>query len=91
MRKESIAEEDKENIKSTELNFSKFVHNKRNMSQQSIAGAIPRYLDFHMDDTPIEMKKKIYDHVKTAFKGEKPPSEEHAQAFEEWINKNINL
>jgi len=47
-----------------------------------IAGAIPRYLDFHMEDTPIEMKKKIYNHIKDVFKSDKPPSEEDNDAFE---------
>ena len=33
-----------------------------------IAGAIPRYQDFNLTDTIIEMKKKVYERVKGAFK-----------------------
>ena len=38
-----------------------------------------------MDDTPIDMKRKIYNHAKSVFKGEKPPSEELTEKFEEWL------
>ena len=56
-----------------------------------ITGAIPRYLDFHMDDTPIDMKRKIYNHLIGIFKNEKAPSEDDNEAFARWINKHIHL
>lgn len=91
LRKDSVPDDQKADIKSTELNFSRFVQTKRNMSQQMITGAIPRYLDFHMDDTPIDMKRKIYNHLIGIFKNEKAPSEDDNEAFERWINKHIHL
>lgn len=91
LRDEDVPEADKENIKSTELNFSKFIMNRRNLQQQMITGAIPRYIDFSMEDTPIEMKKKIYKHISGIFVDDKPPAEEETDEFENWINKNINL
>jgi len=55
-----------------------------------IAGAIPRYQDFNLTDTIIEMKKKVYERVKGVFKQDQCPEENEAEA-EEWINKNIVL
>ena len=56
-----------------------------------IAGALPRYLDFKMEDTIIEMKHKIFNHIKGVFSGTRKPSEEDTDAFEKWINENIIL
>lgn len=92
VRKERVA--DLEDIKSTEINFSKFTINKRSgINQQIITGGIPRFVDFHMDDTPIEMKKKVYKVIEGVFKkNERAPSEQESpEKFEEWINTNINL
>ena len=46
-----------------------------------------------MDDTPIEMKKKVYKVIEGVFKkNERAPSEQESpEKFEEWINTNINL
>ena len=55
-----------------------------------IAGAIPRFLDFHMEDTPIMMKKKIYEHVEDIFKTGKAPTDDEEER-ENWINKMINI
>lgn len=41
-----------------------------------ITGGLPRYVDFHLDDTPLDMKKKIYKLVQYIFKSDKPPSED---------------
>ena len=42
-----------------------------------------------MNDTVIEMKKRIYRHVKGIFKDKKVPKETDEEQFELWINKNI--
>ena len=55
-----------------------------------IAGAIPRFLDFHMEDTPIMMKKKIYALLEDSFKTGKAPTDNEEER-EQWINKMINL
>lgn len=45
------------------------------MNYLSIGGAIPRFIDFHMDDSSLTMKKKIYWHIKRIFKSNKAPKE----------------
>lgn len=82
-----------DDIVSTEINFSKFAYNKRGaISQQIITGGIPRFVDLHMDDTPIEMKKKIYKQIEDVFKkDDRAPSETDLEKYEEWVNFNINL
>ena len=91
VRKDVLSATELENVKSTELNFSKVVVQQRGgMAQQMIAGAIPRYQDFNLTDTIIEMKKKVYERVKGAFKQDQCPEDNEVEA-EEWINKNILL
>ena len=57
----------------------------------TIQGVIPRYLDFSMNDTPLDMKKKIFKQIKNIFSGKKVPSPTDEDQFDLWINKNIVL
>ena len=55
-----------------------------------IDGAIPRFLDFHIEDTPIMMNKMIYVLLEDRFKTDKAPTDNEDER-EQWINKMIIL
>ena len=56
-----------------------------------ITGGLPRHIDFHMDDTPLDMKKKIFNLIQYIFKNDKPPSEQEVEEYENWINNAIYI
>jgi hypothetical protein len=72
----------KEGEKLLELNFSKGTPSRKGITNSQISGAVPRYQVFSLQDSVLDIKRKIYQRCAPMFSDE---------ADDEWLHKNIFL